>query len=331
MILLLSSSGDYSTDLVIDWLDAFNHEYIRINAEDLIDKKIKIELSSNGKFHWKIAHTQIPSDEIHAAWFRKFYFVRESLWHKNFPHNDLGHAEHSKMVKQIKKLLEFIALSHSDISWLTNPNHIRLNKPFVLMLASKIGLNIPDTTITNYCEDNLAKKNLITKTLTDSTIHLTKKENRRYFNYTAPIPENVKCLKFDNFLCSMIQKKIEKDYDMRVFYLCGEMWGMAIYSQSDTTTKIDFRKYNWQKPNRYVPINIPDHLKDKIRTLMKILKLNTGSIDFVKSLDGFYYFLEINPTGQFGMMEAPCNYPLHRKIAEKLIELDNNFINHKIL
>jgi glutathione synthase/RimK-type ligase-like ATP-grasp enzyme len=32
--------------------------------------------------------------------------------------------------------------------------------------------------------------------------------------------------------------------------------------------------------------------------LMKLLDLNCGSIDFIKSGDKFY-FLEINPTGQF--------------------------------
>jgi glutathione synthase/RimK-type ligase-like ATP-grasp enzyme len=55
---------------------------------------------------------------------------------------------------------------------------------------------------------------------------------------------------------------------------------------------------------------------------MKKLDLNCGSIDLIKGCDGKYYFLEVNPTGQFGMIDFPCNYGLHRKVAEKLIEFD---------
>jgi hypothetical protein len=34
---------------------------------------------------------------------------------------------------------------------------------------------------------------------------------------------------------------------------------------------------------------------------------------------GEYVFLEVNPIGQFGMVSAPCNYNLEKKIAQYLI------------
>lgn len=120
----------------------------------------------------------------------------------------------------------------------------------------------------------------------------------------------------------MIQEKIDKAYELRIFYLCGEIFGMAIFSQSIDQTRVDFRKYNWEKPNRYEPVSVPKELKDKIKLLMNVLKLNTGSLDFIKAKDGNYYFLEINPTGQFGMMEGPCNYPLHKRVAQVLVAMD---------
>ena len=52
---------------------------------------------------------------------------------------------------------------------------------------------------------------------------------------------------------------------------------------------------------------------------MKHIGLNTGSIDMIKSVDGNYYFLEVNPSGQFGMTSFPCNYNLHEKVADYLI------------
>ena len=53
--------------------------------------------------------------------------------------------------------------------------------------------------------------------------------------------------------------------------------------------------------------------------LMKDLELNTGSIDFIKTKQGRFVFLEVNPVGQYGMTSYPCNYHLDKKIAEYLI------------
>ena len=98
---------------------------------------------------------------------------------------------------------------------------------------------------------------------------------------------------------------------------------MAIFSQNDPQTKTDFRKYNDVTPNRFVPCKLNEDEQDKIHKLMTSINLNCGSLDFIKSTDGKLYFLEVNPTGQFGMVDFPCNYGLHEIVANKLIEMDN--------
>ncbi|MNY66445.1 hypothetical protein D3C86_2038720 [compost metagenome] len=50
---------------------------------------------------------------------------------------------------------------------------------------------------------------------------------------------------------------------------------------------------------------------------MQALDLNSGSLDFIKSGDKFY-FLEINAIGQFLGMSNACNYGLEREIATYL-------------
>jgi len=51
---------------------------------------------------------------------------------------------------------------------------------------------------------------------------------------------------------------------------------------------------------------------------MKKINLDNGSIDIIVDNNGKYYFLEINPVGQFGMVSIPCNYYLEKKIANYL-------------
>jgi glutathione synthase/RimK-type ligase-like ATP-grasp enzyme len=103
---------------------------------------------------------------------------------------------------------------------------------------------------------------------------------------------------------------------------------MAILSQADEQTKIDFRRYNEKKPNRFVPFKLPAEIDQKIRLLFKKIGLNTGSVDMIVDQQDNYYFLEINPVGQFGMVSQPCNYFLEKQVALHLIQYARQHRTH---
>ncbi|MNQ59911.1 hypothetical protein D3C85_741740 [compost metagenome] len=97
-------------------------------------------------------------------------------------------------------------------------------------------------------------------------------------------------------------------------------YSMAIFSQNNEKTKLDFRNYDKENPNRLVPYKLPEIVENRICDFMDAIGLNTGSLDIIKSvINGEYYFLEVNPFGQFGMTSAPCNYNLHKEVANFLI------------
>ncbi len=91
---------------------------------------------------------------------------------------------------------------------------------------------------------------------------------------------------------------------------------MAIFSQFDNATKVDYRKYT---NNRNVPFNLPQIVEKKIVNLMNLLSLDSASLDLIKGLDGMYYFLEVNPSGQFGNVSYFCNYYIEHNIVNYLI------------
>jgi glutathione synthase/RimK-type ligase-like ATP-grasp enzyme len=94
---------------------------------------------------------------------------------------------------------------------------------------------------------------------------------------------------------------------------------MAMFTQRNNKTSIDFRNYDLKNPPRRVPYNLPKHIEQKADNLMKELGVNTGSIDMIYTKNKEYVFLEVNPAGQFGMTAVPCNYPINKKMAEYLI------------
>ncbi len=131
--------------------------------------------------------------------------------------------------------------------------------------------------------------------------------------YTSIVDKKEK----EDFFTTFFQQKIEKDFEIRSFYLNRKVWSMAIFSQNDDQTKVDYRRYNKVKPNRNVPYNLPKDIEEKIIVLMDKLDLTSGSLDFIKSDDKFY-FLEVNAVGQFGNVSFYCNYGLDYEIATSL-------------
>lgn len=98
---------------------------------------------------------------------------------------------------------------------------------------------------------------------------------------------------------------------------------MAIMSQEDKKTSVDFRNYNMIKPNRRLPYKLPIEIEEKLCQLLNHFKLNFASIDLMVRGNNFY-FLEINPVGQFGMVSGPCNYKIEKLIAKYIIENNAN-------
>jgi hypothetical protein len=125
-----------------------------------------------------------------------------------------------------------------------------------------------------------------------------------------------------NLLQTLVQGEIKKDFEIRTFYIDGQFFSMAIFSQKDPETKADFRKYNYTHPNRYVPYILDKSIEQKLIILLQYLDINTGSLDLIFTPEGQIVLLEINPCGQFGMMSKPCNYPLEEIVAGTLINFE---------
>jgi ATP-GRASP peptide maturase of grasp-with-spasm system len=141
-------------------------------------------------------------------------------------------------------------------------------------------------------------------------------DDKKYLSLTKRISnENLSEIP-DIFFLSLFQEEIKKQYEIRSFYLDGEFYSMAIFSQKDAQTSEDFRHYNYEKPNRTVPYKLPEEICSKLKIFMNEIGLNCGSFDIIYDLDGNYIFLEVNPVGQFGFVSYPCNYYVERRIAE---------------
>jgi len=302
MIIIFTEKSDLSTCDVVDWLIYYNKSYLRINEDDLFE----IDIEKN-QFILCFQEYRINIDEIKAVWYR-----RSLLQIKQDKFENKGVQKYIFEEKTVLK--EYLLFLFSKKKTIGKANGLRVNKLIINHIAKSVGLKTPNSFLSKSKKDLQVEYSLITKTINENP-HI-KLNNELYFSLlTKEVKKNDKNQQFG---ISFFQEKIEKRYELRVFYLNEKTYSMAIFSQNNKKTEIDFRDYDKEKPNRVVPYKIPKKIELKIIILMKKINLNCGSIDILvdKNLD--YYFLEVNPVGQFGMVSIPCNYYLEEKIANYL-------------
>lgn len=320
MILLISQAQfESTTDQIIDWLDYFNIPFKRLNGIDFY-KNVKIEFLNNG-CSIRIKDTDL--DDIKVVWIRRWLSKsdKDQIFIKPNPEDAglIGHQLNAFVQGELGALRSFFFDSIPKEKLFGRTETREINKLTVLKKASELGITIPDTyvmTRRDAFEELVKTKKLITKAISNAPTVET--SNSYFCGYTSTIdklPDEI----INSFSPSLFQAQIEKKYEIRVFYLSGKFYSMAIFSQGDPQTQVDFRLYNNTRPNRTVPYQLPEDLERKLLDLAEFFELKSGSFDLIKSIDNQYVFLEVNPEGQFGMVSFPCNYHLEKKFARELI------------
>ncbi len=323
MILILSRSvSETSTNKVIDYLINKNAPFFRFNGDDFINEKLKInfyfdEISSRWKFEISTDEIQINSDSISVVWFRRDFFDElEKLSDESVINTFLKN--------EIKQAYNLISLSLDNVLWINRPNEMK-HKLHVLQLANIADLSIPYSFVTNnlsYLEKIIGLESLlITKPLNEG-IGIVK-DNKKLTTFTSIVDIKKIREEITEFMIpSFFQSLIDKEYEIRTFFFFGKCYSISIFSQNDNKTKIDFRDYNIDNPNRMSRYKLPENIERKVNNLMNQLKINSGSIDFIRDKQGRYVFLEVNPVGQFDFLEIQGNYSLSKIIAKKLMKIN---------
>lgn len=331
MVLIFSQVTDNSTNDIMEWLARLDKDCIRFNPADNDVKLEYIDMEKNEivfNVHGKkvdllkttsvwyrrrgIDNSMVKTD-MHALRGKNIYIEQEGTNH-TFNH----------LKDEVKVLLDYIFYKiENDVPRkLGSRSKADPNKFVMMELARKNGLKTPETRIVTSREQITEivreQPGLINKALSNGVYFFP--EHHGYYTYTEKIAEDFIETLPDKLFPTLVQPQIKKQYELRVFYLKGVFYAMAIFSQISRDTEIDFRRSGSDSGSlvRYVPFTLPEHLKISLQKTMEDLEMDTGSIDLIVDDKGDYYFLEVNHIGQFGWLSLYCNYNLEKKIAEAL-------------
>jgi ATP-GRASP peptide maturase of grasp-with-spasm system len=302
MILIISFSHDVSTQQVCQWLQFLDKKFLIISEKSILTDVI---ITNDDVIFYKnkIKYNLKSFDNI---WYRRGGFIYKKNEQKQ--HNFLNTNINNEFIKINDFVLNTLGVNelyYNDISKLK-----------ILKIASESKFNIPKYIITDSKKnliDFFKDSKLITKPISEVVFYSDDKY--KYSSYT----EEIDVFKLhDSFEYSFFQEKIDKKYEIRTFIFENDISSIAIFSQNNKETEIDYRRYNYAKPNRNICYKLDFETEKKILLFMSKLKLNSGSIDFIVDKKNTLYFLEINPIGQFGNVSFHGNYNCEYKIATKL-------------
>lgn len=329
MILILSTERyEFATEQVMDWIRALGGTAVRLNGEDLAgDGPVSMRFDGgSAELRIRVGNREWTGADVRAVWLRRGYDLRALNAIELVGEPRLGYDVQRHLAGEIRTATQSMHALLSHARWLTRPGTEQVNKLRALASAAEAGLDIPATLVTTSRAELQAFRaacgSIITKSMGEAGAF--QKDGCFFGMYTAELREEQIDALPEFFFPSLAQERLEKSYELRVFYLAGRCWPMAIFSQSDDRTSIDFRRYNVRRPNRSVPYRLPPALEDGIGRFMRAMELETGSIDLVRTPGGRHVFLEVNPVGQFGMVSQPCNYHLEKHVAAHLMELAAN-------
>lgn len=320
MILILSGEGDATTFSVIRWIEEMGHAVMLVSDKDVIEN---IFIENDDIVLYFKGNKTLNFSDIKAYWYRRGAFAFSETWQSS----DVPDAISTQLGAELRFILELLNTRLGKIPNLSGNGNSRMNRLLVMDAARDMGFSVPAFGV--FTQRSAVRAfaikhgKILTKPVSD--VSFFNEGNISYRQYNALFTADDIAQLPERFMPGLFVAYVEKKYELRIFYINGRCYTMAILSQQDPLTRIDMRHYNYQKPNRNVPYQLPSAMEDMIGLLMKQLDLNTGSIDMLVTPDDSFVFLEVNPVGQFGSMSASCNYQLEREVATYLTKISTTY------
>ncbi len=209
-------------------------------------------------------------------------------------------------------------LSSLPALWANHPGRLAAAayKPMQLVIASRCGLTVPDTVITNEAHtvrEFASGGKTVTKLFGSNTIL---EEGVRKISFTRLLDDaDLADLRGIETTTHLVQRWVPKLHEVRMVVI-GENITAAAIRAGSPEGYVDFRSD--YETLSYELIEPPAEVCDGVRRLMTAMGLVYGALDFVVGPDGTFSFLEINAGGQFGFIEDKTGAPLTAQFADLL-------------
>lgn len=293
-VLIVSSLADLSTDRICYHLSAMGVQFLRLNREQLPDLGLQIDpLRARLTCRYADHEWQVAAD-LRSIWWRQPTFLRNTPGKALTVEQQLDRSQWSAAMRGL--------MLFDEARWFNNPaaTYRAESKPYQLRAAYKLGFDVPETFMTNdICADvpGLIGQHLAIKSI--DTVLLAHGDDQ-HFGYTI-VADWSECANADFHTVPVTcQKLLSQKLDLRVTIVGDRLWCVTIETERGGI------EGDWRLTPKtdliYREHDLPSEVKRQCLALTRNLGLRYGAIDLAFSA-GRYWFIEINPTGEWGWLD----------------------------
>jgi glutathione synthase/RimK-type ligase-like ATP-grasp enzyme len=317
VILLATNKRDLTSDFVALALEKRKLPFFRLNTEDLSGATIRFQ-PEHGEQGW----TAIFSDgrECRFSDVAAGYLRRPEA--PTISSDIAGDVQRSYASSEWNMCL-VSALRSLHSRWLNSPIAVLSaeNKPRQLALAIQQGFSVPITTVTNdpsIVRSFVSKHSSIAKTLSSSLFGSAPQERVIFTNRLE-----LGNLQSDAAIFAapfILQQEIPKRCDLRITVVGRRVFAAEILSQAHKETEVDWRA--GARPDLiHREHSLPDVMTERCISFTRLLGLKFAAIDLVLDQDNKYWFLELNPNGQWAWIENRLGMTIADAIVDELLDI----------
>ena len=310
-ILIISDTLDYTTDYITVEFQKRKQNYLRINRDKFADCSVTFDVDSVNLLIEQVSKEfSITESKLRSIYFRAPIYLRD-IYQPDIP-------EQTQLYRtQWAAFVRDLAIFEKPL-WVNNPiaTFRAENKLLQLKYAKNVGLQLPRTLVANKCPEIIDNDiDYMIKSLDTAVLRI---ENKEAFVYSNVVRGSELAHAKLSIAPVIIQDYLYPKTDIRVTVIGDSVFPVKILLNG-CGVEGDWRKI--KEDIQFVECTLPEETSKACVNLVRSLGLSFGAIDLIESNDEIY-FLEINPTGEWGWLVHTTGIPLHETICN-LLELGN--------
>ena len=313
-VLVLSTAVDASTDEVTGQLIRSGIRTTRLNTEEFpFGSLLTTGVVSALPTPVSITLGGLDLSDVTSIWYRR---VRTPVRPNNMSEGVYDFCLRESRATVVGSVLAMGCRTMSPPANVWAAEH----KLYQLSIAASVGLAFPDTVVTNDATQIRATfarfdGRMIAKPVRSGFVDLGHEQRAIYTS--EGLSEHLDDLSGAQASPAIFQPLIPKRTDVRATFVGDRLFVAEIESQTDDAASVDWRRTeNPNLPHRIG--SLPAPIEAGARALMARLGLTFGALDFVRTPDDRWLFLEVNPNGQWLWLDDMLEFGITDAVAEWL-------------
>ena len=304
-------------DFVVSQLRRSSVDYFRLNSEDLAESIIQLDpIRRRLQVESAGAQYVISPDCLRSVYFRRPVFLRD--------YGDNGQPPEELFSRQQWTTFICNLMLFDEARWINDPaaTYRAELKGVQLSTAARIGFAVPETIVTNAPHPNLLADESSRVAIKGLDTVLLRDGGDEMFGFTTF--DRAKTLVQAEWRSApaIIQAALTRKLDIRVTVVEERVFAASIEANGMPIADDWRRMKSGAEFRRH---KLPPKIVQRCVELIRVLGLRFGGIDLAYQ-DGEYFFLEVNPTGEWAWLVDSAGLPIDAAIAEALTREDSTHV-----